>query len=66
MHSITDDEFAEEAEEEEIKQANQEEQTAQTEPMTTTSGKGKAGPKAKPKNPKSFQTKPVAPKPNRE
>ena len=47
MHCITDDEFAEEAEEEEIKeQANQEEQTAQTEP--TTSGKGKAGPKAKP------------------
>ena len=63
--------FAEKAEEEEIKeQANQEQQakqTTQTKPMMSAQpGKGKAGPKTKPKNPKSFQTKPVPPKPNHE
>lgn len=65
MHCITDDEFAEEAEEEEIEE--QAKQTTQTEPTTSAQpGKGKTGPKAKAKNPKSFQTKPVPPKPNRE
>ena len=67
MHCITLDKFPEEAEEEEIEQGNQQEQAKQTEPEQTTSeqpGKGKAGPKAKPKNLKSFKTKPVNPKPN--
>ena len=66
MHCITDDKFAEEAEEEEI-----EDQAKQTkpEPAQLTSeqpGKGKAGPKSKPKNPKFFNTKPVPPTPNHE
>ena len=64
MHCITDDEFAEEAEEEIEEQAKQ---TTQTEPMMSAQpGKGKTGPKAKAKNLKSFQTKPVPLKPNRE
>ena len=65
MHCITDDKFAEEAEEEEIEE--QAKQTTQTEPtMSAHRGKGKTGPKAKAKNPKSFQTKPMPPKLNRE
>ena len=65
MHCITDEEFAEEAEEEEIKE--QAKQTTQTKPMTSAQpGKGKTGPKAKAKNLKLFQTKPMPPKPNRE
>ena len=64
MHCITDDEFAAEAEEEIEEQAKQ---TTQTEPtMSAQPGKGKTGPKAKAKNPKSFQTKSMPPKPNRE